>query len=69
MKERDKRAEFMRDLSDLLSKYNCTIEADDHWTGYAECGQDIKMTVEFKDWAVDDIDLGSYVYAAKPLEL
>lgn len=37
--------EFMADLRALLSKYGAEIEADDHFQGYAECGQKILMTV------------------------
>jgi hypothetical protein len=36
---------FMNDLHELLEKYGAELEAADHWTGYAECGSDIRMTV------------------------
>ncbi len=55
------RCEFAKDLKALLVKYNVEIEAQDHWEGYPECGQDVRMTVLFNDWEVENIDLGSYV--------
>ena len=58
---------FKQELAALCRKYNCYIEAKDHWTGYSECGQDVRMTVEFDgDYSVDppipyaDLDLGTY---------
>lgn len=36
---------FRADLQALLNKYGAAMEAEDHWTGYAECGQDVRMTV------------------------
>lgn len=58
----DKRKQFVDDFKELLKKYDCHIEADDHFEGYSECGQDIRMTVEFNDWQIEDIDLGGSVY-------
>lgn len=52
---------FKKELADLLSKYNATIEAKDHYQGYAECGEDVRMTVYIGDSI--DIDLGTYVWA------
>lgn len=39
--------EFRQDLQALLAKYGAEteLEASDHWTGYAECGQDVRMVV------------------------
>lgn len=39
-------AAFRRDLIELLAKYNAEIEAEDHYPGYSECGEDIRMTVD-----------------------
>lgn len=36
---------FRVELQSLLDKYGAELEADDHWTGYAECGRDVRMTV------------------------
>ena len=55
------RKNFLNDLKDLLGKYGAEIVAEDHWTGYAECGQDVRMTVEFENWKMEDLDLGRYV--------
>tara|TARA_Y100000310_G_scaffold227068_1_gene229255 strand:+ start:865 stop:1062 length:198 start_codon:yes stop_codon:yes gene_type:complete len=58
----DKRERFLKELHELLAKYDADIIADDHWKGYAECGQDIRMIVSFYgDHPSDDIDLGSFV--------
>jgi hypothetical protein len=59
----DKRKSFMFELTALLEKYECNLSAKDHWTGYAECGEDVRMEVEFEDWKVEDIDLGTSFYA------
>ena len=37
---------FMRDLQSLLARYGeAELSAEDHWTGFAECGSDVRMTV------------------------
>jgi hypothetical protein len=36
---------FLSDLRSLLDKYNAEITAEDHYEGYPECGEDIRMTV------------------------
>jgi hypothetical protein len=38
-------AEFLQELQELLRKWDATLEAEDHFVGYPECGQDIRMTV------------------------
>lgn len=55
------RKNFLNDLKALLGKYDAEIVVEDHWTGYAECGQDVRMTVEFENWKMEDLDLGRYV--------
>lgn len=58
------------ELHALLAKWGATIDAADHYPGYAECGEDIRMTVtvqakhgpEFEvlqEWT--EIDLGRNV--------
>lgn len=37
--------EFRSELQSLLDKYGAEIEAKDHYQGYAECGEDVRMTV------------------------
>jgi hypothetical protein len=39
-------SEFRADLHLLMVKYNATISADDHWTSYSVCEQDIQILVE-----------------------
>jgi hypothetical protein len=67
--------EFLTDLKELLAKYkgnnySCEITAEDHFSGYAECGEDIKMTVtipsiyeengnQLREWI--ELDLGRYI--------
>jgi hypothetical protein len=55
------RNKFIAELHVLLKKYAAEIKAEDHWQGYAECGEDVRMTVEFNDWKIDEIDLGKWV--------
>ena len=61
---------FREELQALLDRYNAELEAKDHWTGYSECGQDIRMTVSIpaiyngnhdcvSEWT--EIDLGSWL--------
>ena len=66
-------SEFRAELQSLLDKYGAELEAKDHWQGYAECGEDVRMTVSI-DGIYDDcevvqewteIDLGSVVYPNK----
>ncbi|MCK9369240.1 hypothetical protein M0R04_04815 [Candidatus Dojkabacteria bacterium] len=52
--------EFLRELQRLLLQYNANITVDNHWTGYAECGRDLRMTVNFSN-GCEDFDLGDYV--------
>ena len=51
--------DFKEELKALLRKYSAIISAADHWQGYAECGSDVRMTVEFP-YPHNDLDLGSY---------
>ena len=62
-----KRDQFIEKLQELLKEFDCEITADDHWQGYAECGQDVRMTVEFEDYKIEEIDLGKYIDSAKPI--
>jgi hypothetical protein len=52
---------FLVELSTLLAKYDVELTSQDHWAGYPECGENIRITAEFKDYRVDDIDLGQCV--------
>ena len=67
-------AEFKADLQTLLDKFCAELTAKDHWRGYQECGEDVRMTVTVP--AIYDadhnclrefteIDLGSYFQALR----
>ncbi len=54
---------FLNELKGLLNKYKAHIIAQDEYTGYPECGEDIHIRVEGKSEGYEpflDIDLGSY---------
>jgi len=64
-------AEFEAELQALLNKWGANLSADDHYQGWAECGEDIRMQVEIpaiydsdnncvREWAL--VDLGQAVY-------
>ena len=62
--------DFLSDFLALLTKWNATIEADDHYKGYPECGQDIRIIVDIEAIYTTEgetirpyteIDLGRYV--------
>lgn len=71
MTEDEVKAAFMADLSALLTKHGAELEAKDHWTGYAECGSDVRMTATISSiYAMGtgecirpfvEIDLGSWL--------
>ncbi len=54
----NRREEFINKLQLLLEEFDCNLFADDFYQGYPECGQDVRMIVEFSDWAIESIDLG-----------
>ena len=41
-------AAFRAEFQALLDKYSAVVKAEDHWQGYAECGEDVRITVEIK---------------------
>tara|TARA_R110002167_G_scaffold17216_6_gene66064 strand:+ start:1300 stop:1788 length:489 start_codon:yes stop_codon:yes gene_type:complete len=60
-------SQFRAELQALLKKYDAEIEASDHYLGYPECGEDIRMIVSVPSrYSADgdrtregcDIDLG-----------
>ncbi len=57
----NRREEFLNKLQLLLEEFGAEISADDHYQGYAECGQDIRMTVEFDDFEIKEINLGTWI--------
>lgn len=71
MTEEEAIAAFRADLDALLRKWGADISARDHWTGYSECGEDVRMTVSICFTAPDGLpsyvgfDIGAYVEAGK----
>lgn len=60
-----RRNEFLKKLHSLLKEFDAEITAEDHWIGYAECGEDIRMTIEFNDRQIKDIDIGCWIDGEK----
>lgn len=58
--------EFVVELRALLNKYEVTLSADDHWQGYAECGQDVRITADFEN---GEIDFGSHLDSDSDIEI
>ena len=49
MKTRDEAvAEFRAELAALMRKWGADITASDHWKGYAECGEDVRMVASIQ---------------------
>jgi len=40
-----------------LAEFECA----DHWQGYPECGEDVRITVNFDDHTIPEIDFGKYI--------
>lgn len=67
--------DFMRELRALFVKWNASIEAKDHYQGYPECGEDIRMLIDippiYKDGTMVrdgvEIDLGGF-FSPEPME-
>lgn len=61
-----KAKDFKKELSDLLKKYEMSIEAEDKWEGYSECGEDIQISFESASIFYEEayeilIDMGSSI--------
>jgi len=54
--------DFKEDLELLLFKYNnAELEAKDHYSGYSECGEDVRMTVTVPaKWDSNNIMISDY---------
>lgn len=76
MNTKDVELAFRADLQSLLNRYGAELEAKDHYQGYPECGQDIRMTVTIRatydgdrDLVIEEwteINLGAYLTADMP---
>ena len=51
------------EIQEVLKKHNAELDADDHWTGYTECGRDIRITLSID--GQDDVDLGQWITATR----
>lgn len=71
MKTKDQvTSEFKAELQALLDKWDAELSADDHYRGYPECGEDVRMTVTIpsiyegathvREWT--EIDLGRIIF-------
>jgi len=56
---------FINELQQLCREYDAGLIIENHWTGYAECGSDNRITVEFSDSKIPDLDLGSFINCDK----
>lgn len=64
---------FMCEFTALLVKWNADISADDHYRGYPECGQDIRIEISIPPIYINgeliragvDIDLDKGFYPKK----
>ena len=66
----NRKNEFMNELNELFKKYNITMSAEDQWTGYRECGEDLHILIDSRGVCFEDdfdIDLGRY-YPLPPLD-
>lgn len=67
MTEDEAVAAFRAEMSALLARWRATISAADHWRGYSERGEDIRMTASIEVIHPDgyprfmDVDLGWYL--------
>jgi hypothetical protein len=68
------KAQFIAELQALLDKWGAELEASDHYQGYPECGEDIRIEItipaicdgngcEEREWAC--FDVGRYMSAKK----
>lgn len=62
--------QFVKELKELLFKYNVELTAQDNWEGYSECGQDLNIHAEApmlwneerQEWECGiDIDFGRFI--------
>ena len=72
MRKESVEQEFREELNELLKRWGAEIEAEDHYPGYPECGEDIRMTVKIPSLYDEhgnvvrercEVDLGSLVHA------
>jgi hypothetical protein len=57
---------FMEEFKALFLKWNATIQTENHYQGYAECGEDIRITIDIP--SIYDAD-GTTIRAGIELDL
>jgi len=55
--------EFFNKLADLLEEYNVTIEANDEFIGWPECGEEIQIRFDNSKFEFSEVNLGSNIGA------
>ena len=50
---------FLRELKEILTRYEVELTSEDHYPGYPECGEDIRIEAyASSDYSVDEEGLG-----------
>jgi hypothetical protein len=53
---------FLSELADLMEKWGVEIYADDEYKGFAECGEDIQISIEsMYTQEYEVVKLGNYI--------
>ena len=58
----DNKKQFLESFHKLLIEHDVDMTVDDHYQGYSECGQDLKITLSSSYWNYVDLEV-SYVDA------
>jgi hypothetical protein len=59
----EKTKECLTELKELMERFRFEFKARDDYPGYAECGEDINISIEFNtdDWWMKDIEFDDYI--------
>ena len=52
---------FLKELKDLLKKYDAELSIENNYQGYPECGDNTKMIVQFDDFTLNELPLGKWI--------
>lgn len=75
MTSQEVEAAVKADFQAFLDKWGAEISAEDHYPGYPECGEDVRMTITVpsvfsgentREWT--EIDLGRWVNCTKEVD-
>ena len=53
--------QLLQELKALLKKYKAEIIVENNWQGYPECGEEIRMVVQFDDFTLEELPLGKWI--------